>query len=1028
MARLKILSNDDFDKLYKIPKLNDEERQFVFELDEVDKNHLNTISNIPGKINYILHLVYFRVSQYFFSFTFHGVKEDVRFIIKTYFSGSTFPTKQISNRQYYANRQDILNKHEMILYSKNFKSSMFDYLKSLVKQHSVPRYLFDSLLDYCHQYKVVRPAYSTLQDLISDAWNAEKLRISNKLYTIMDNSLRKSLSILLKKNDLFYQLTLIKKDQKDFTTNEIRASVEKNKLLIEIYHRSIEIIKQLGISEQNVVHYAELAEQYTIYGLRNLKQPNLARLYLLCYVHYRFLKINDHLASSFIHRVNCYIDDADAYQKEAIYQAQMKDKKNRDLAANILSFHINKKVPDSELRNKSFVIVPKNKFQQFIQKIRKPHLNPDYYRWEYYKNNAHAIKQNTRLIFKVLDFQTESESLSKAILFLKDHFDSSKSFSNYKFEDIPLEFIPSLLKSYVIEKVKPKKGIKKIRYINADSYEFMLYSIIGKYLAKGIVTIKDSLSYKSLDDELLEREYWNKSKKSIIKSIESQLISISIEQILNQLESSLNERYHEVNQRISSGTNNKIKIKYSKKGELVNWRLPYKKAEDSINNPFYDSMDIAAISQIISFTNHHTGFIKKFTHVLPTYSKNQPGESAIAACLVAKATGNDIYRMKDISDIKEQDLLSTYNNFIRYKTLISSSDVVLNRVEKLPIFEKYTLADYGIHGSVDGQKLETRYNTIKARYSSKYYGLGKGVSAYTLFANCLPLCTKIIGSNEHESHYLLDSLKSNTSNIRISAVSGDMHSINRINFVLLYMFGYRFMPRFTKLDQKARNNLVSFDDIGKYKKYIIKPCKQANKNLIIKETDNILRILATLALKENTQSNIVRKLSSYKSNDTLKALIELDKIIMSLYILDYVDDEEMRKCVHRSLNRGESYHQLRSAISKVSGKKLIGKTEAELVINNECARLLAICIIFYNAYLLSEIYAHCKNKGMTEECKKVIRLSPVAWQHISLVGKYEFTTNVELPKLDTIMAQLISNLNQVVVIIDSKKSLSNKVV
>jgi TnpA family transposase len=181
------------------------------------------------------------------------------------------------------------------------------------------------------------------------------------------------------------------------------------------------------------------------------------------------------------------------------------------------------------------------------------------------------------------------------------------------------------------------------------------------------------------------------------------------------------------------------------------------------------------------------------------------------------------------------------------------------------------------------------------------------------------------------------------------------------------------MPRFTKLDQKARNNLVSFDDIGKYKKYIIKPCKQANKNLIIKETDNILRILATLALKENTQSNIVRKLSSYKSNDTLKALIELDKIIMSLYILDYVDDEEMRKCVHRSLNRGESYHQLRSAISKVSGKKLIGKTEAELVINNECARLLAICIIFYNAYLLSEIYAHCKNKGMTEECKKVIR-------------------------------------------------------
>lgn len=55
------------------------------------------------------------------------------------------------------------------------------------------------------------------------------------------------------------------------------------------------------------------------------------------------------------------------------------------------------------------------------------------------------------------------------------------------------------------------------------------------------------------------------------------------------------------------------------------------------------------------------------------------------------------------------------------------------------------------------------------------------------------------------------------------------------------------------------------------------------------------------------------------------ALIELDKIVMSLYILDYIDDQEMRRCVHHSLNCGESYHQLRSAIVKVDGKKLIGK-------------------------------------------------------------------------------------------------------
>ena len=46
--------------------------------------------------------------------------------------------------------------------------------------------------------------------------------------------------------------------------------------------------------------------------------------------------------------------------------------------------------------------------------------------------------------------------------------------------------------------------------------------------------------------------------------------------------------------------------------------------------------------------------------------------------------------------------------------------------------------------------------TIKARYSRKYFGKGKGVVAYTLLANHVPLETELIGANEHESHYVFD--------------------------------------------------------------------------------------------------------------------------------------------------------------------------------------------------------------------------------------------------------------------------------
>ena len=51
----------------------------------------------------------------------------------------------------------------------------------------------------------------------------------------------------------------------------------------------------------------------------------------------------------------------------------------------------------------------------------------------------------------------------------------------------------------------------------------------------------------------------------------------------------------------------------------------------------------------------------------------------------------------------------------------------------------------------------------------------------------VPVSTKIIGANEHESHYVLDIVYNNSSDLKIKAVSGDMHSINRVNFSLMYL-------------------------------------------------------------------------------------------------------------------------------------------------------------------------------------------------------------------------------------------------
>jgi len=56
----------------------------------------------------------------------------------------------------------------------------------------------------------------------------------------------------------------------------------------------------------------------------------------------------------------------------------------------------------------------------------------------------------------------------------------------------------------------------------------------------------------------------------------------------------------------------------------------------------------------------------------------------------------------------------------------------------------------------------------------------------------------------------------------------------------------------------------------------------------------------------------------------------------------------------------------------------------------ECSRLLANCIIFFNATILSELWAHKVAVGDTASAEALNQISPVAWQHVNFHGRYEF--------------------------------------
>lgn len=134
-------------------------------------------------------------------------------------------------------------------------------------------------------------------------------------------------------------------------------------------------------------------------------------------------------------------------------------------------------------------------------------------------------------------------------------------------------------------------------------------------------------------------------------------------------------------------------------------------------------------------------------------------------------------------------------------------------------------------------------------------------------------------------------------------------------------------------------------------------------------------------------------------------VFEYDKLVRTIYTLRYLRDPKLQRDVHRSENRIESYHQLRSKIAQVNGKKkLTGRTDLDVAVSNHCGRLIANVVIDYNSMLLPELLSRTLTAGNEKALELLRHISPAAWQHLHFLVHYAFRVRGKLIDLEAILA------------------------
>ncbi len=869
---------------------------------------------------------------------------------------------------------------------------------------SKPIYIFRELMQHLIDQRIVVPGYTFIQDTVGKALTYEQSR----LISIMRDHLRpsdiKALKSLLSDSQGLYEVTLLKREPKDFSLKEIGREIGKGEQIHSLYCLAKRLLPPLSISNESIKYYASLVTYYSVFRLRQLDEQ-IVHIYLLCFVYHRYQKINDNLINSLIYNVRKYTGEARSAAKERVYERRIEGNQNLQRAGQVLRLFTDSSIAENtpfyQVQAKAFRILERQKLDFMANHIAtNARFDETAFQWEHMDELIHKFKRRLRPVLLAVGFAASlaNDPLIEAICFLRAAFQKGRPLGQYPSDAFPKRFIPETVKRYLYT-----QGAHGQEQLLPDRYEFLVYRLLRNALEAGDIFCRDSVRFRSFEDDLLDNQRWQE-KKELIASTGLTILNQPIQEHLTALEQTLENRIAEVNQRIASGLNQHVQIK--KRGQHVSWKLAYPHGSEPVNHPFYNALRQVEISSVLHFVNRQCRFMDVFDHVLSRYVKQEADERVITACIIAWGTNMGLGRMGEVSDIPYHTLSAASDNFIRLETLREANDRVSNAIAELPIFRYYDIGE-NLHSSSDGQKFETRIHTINARYSPKYFGLKKGIVSYTLVANHIPVNARILGANEHEGHYVFDILFNNTTHIQPEIHSTDTHGTNQVNFAILHLFGYQFAPRYKDIHDKVSSSLYGFKHPSQYEDILIKPIRKIKDNLIVEEWENIQRIIVSLALKTTTQNIIIGKLSTYaRKNKTRRALWEYDNIIRSLYLLDYVDSPPLRRNVQKALNRGENYHQLRKAVSYANFGKLRFRTEYEQQVWNECSRLITNCIIYYNTAILSNLFSHKEEAGDSQGADLLKQISPIAWQHINLHGRYEFSNGPEDINMDDMIEQL----------------------
>ena len=371
-------------------------------------------------------------------------------------------------------------------------------------------------------------------------------------------------------------------------------------------------------------------------------------------------------------------------------------------------------------------------------------------------------------------------------------------------------------------------------------------------------------------------------------------------------------------------------------------------------------------------------------------------QKRLLLCLYGLGTNTGLKRINTgINGESYQDLLYVRRRYIHKDQLRSAIASVINAIFEIRLPHIWgegttTCASDSKHFVAWSQNLMTQYHL---RYGSR------GVMIYWHVekkSTCIYSQLKTVSSSEVAA--MIEGVLRHCTSMEVQKNYVDSHGQSEVAFAFTHLLGFQLMPRLKRIKvQKLYLPYVGHSNAYSNLQPIL--TRPINWDLIRQQYDQMVKYATALRLGTAETEAILKRFSqnSFK-HPTYLALMELGRVIKTIFLCQYLDDETVRREVNEGLNVVERWNGVNDFIFYGKGGEFASNRWESQELSVLSLHLLQICLVYVNTLMIQSVLAqkHWEKKLTATDLRAI---TPLIFGHVNPYGTYKLDMKERIGRL-----------------------------